>query len=132
MFTTPCFIRKNTPELRGYLEGLGYKKIGESVSYIDYSFIVAVNGRFYETYWISPEHKTKLIDCGSNEELFKAISALRDDSDYLQWFTDGDKWEFCIEHKFSTNDINQCEGMCDLDLLLRHKATVEELIEKFK
>jgi hypothetical protein len=25
MFTTPCFIRRNTPELRWYLEGLGYK-----------------------------------------------------------------------------------------------------------
>ena len=25
MFTTPCFIRKNTPELRKKLEELGYK-----------------------------------------------------------------------------------------------------------
>lgn len=26
MFTTPCFIRKNTPELVEKLEDLGYKK----------------------------------------------------------------------------------------------------------
>lgn len=27
-FTTPCFIRKNTPELRSKLEELGYKPFG--------------------------------------------------------------------------------------------------------
>ena len=70
-----------------------------------------------------------LIDCGTNEELFLAIAALRDDTDKNQWFTDGDKWILCPEIKFSTywvyNDI-------DVNIDTVHKATVNELIEHFK
>ena len=71
----------------------------------------------------------KFIDCGTNEELFLAIAALRDDTDKNQWFTDGDKWILCPEIKFSTywvyNDI-------DVNIDTVHKATVDELIEYFK
>lgn len=50
-FTTPCFIRKNTPELRKKLEELGYSH-GKPEYYIDdddnkYDFIMCHNGRFY-------------------------------------------------------------------------------------
>ena len=31
-FTTPCFIRKNTPELRKKLEELGYRLFGEELN----------------------------------------------------------------------------------------------------
>ena len=69
-----------------------------------------------------------LIDCGTNEELFLAIAALRDDTDKNQWFTDGDKWILCPEIKFSTywayNDV-----YINTDTI--HKATVNELIEHF-
>lgn len=50
-FTTPAFIRKNTPELRKKLEKLGYN------------------------------HSTDVIE----DERF-CIAALRDDSNYMQWF----------------------------------------------
>lgn len=70
-----------------------------------------------------------LIDCGTNEELFLAIAALRDDTDKYQWFTDGNKWIMCPAIKFSTywvyNDI-------DVNIDTVHKATVDELIEHFK
>ena len=50
-FTTPCFIRKNTPELRKKLEELGCSH-GKPEYYIDdddnkYDFIMCHNGRFY-------------------------------------------------------------------------------------
>ena len=70
-----------------------------------------------------------VVDCGTNEELFLAIAALRDDTDKNQWFTDDDKWILCPEIKFSTywvyNDV-------DVNLDVIHKATVNELIEHFK
>lgn len=61
----------------------------------------------------------KFIDCGTNEELFLAIAALRNDTDKCQWFTDGDLW-------FKCGDEVRNEGR------KIHKATVNELIEHFK
>ena len=73
--------------------------------------------------------ETDSVDYGTNEELFLAIAALRDDTDKYQWFTDGDKWIQCPEILFSTywvyNDV-------DVNLDAIHKATVDELIEHFK
>ena len=49
-FTTPCFIRKNTPELRRGLEELGYSH-GKPKYYADddnkYDFIMCHNGKFF-------------------------------------------------------------------------------------
>lgn len=66
------------------------------------------------------------IDCETNENLFLAISALRDDTDKNQWFTDGYHWEICPDEVAYINAwINKYESS-------PHKATVEELIEHFK
>ena len=119
MFTQPCFIRKNTLELRRKLEELGYIISGTLVI-TNFDEIICYDIIAYgcEYPW---EYRQKAIDCGTNEELFLALAALRDDSDYMQWFTDGKLWEK------SNNDLPshymQLEG---------HKATVEEIIEHFK
>lgn len=138
-FTTQCFIRKNTQELRRGLEELGYSH-GKPKYYADddnkYDFIMCNNGIFFllsqKNHVIRNGHPLKKygsIDCGTNEELFLAIAALRDDTDKYQWFTDGDKWILCPEIKFSSywvyNDI-------DVNTDTIHKATVDELIEHFK
>ena len=141
-FTTPCFIRKNTQELRKKLEELGYSKDYPEWT-VDCSIIWAyqypIKGFDTPNYVIADsfdipfdKHSAlcgKFIDCGTNEELFLAIAALRDDTDKNQWFTDGDKWILCPEIKFSTywvyNDV-------DVNLDVIHKATVNELIEHFK
>lgn len=141
-FTTPCFIRKNTQELRRWLEELGYSKNYPEWT-VDCSIIWAyqypIKGFDTPNYVIADsfdipfdKHSAlcgKFIDCGTNEELFLAIAALRDDTDKNQWFTDGDKWILCPEIKFSTywvyNDV-------DVNLDVIHKATVNELIEHFK
>ena len=144
-FTTPCFIRKNTPELRKKLEELGYEILNSGNTTLDEhnydgkgshksieegKAIITSYGNLYGViYNVDTVTKKGRIDCGTNEELFLAIAALRDDTDKNQWFTDGDKWILCPEIKFSTywvyNDV-------DVNLDVIHKATVDELIEHFK
>lgn len=144
-FTTPCFIRKNTPELRRELEELGYEILNSGNTTLDaHNYdgngshksieegraIITSYGNLYGViYDIDTVTKKGRIDCGTNEELFLAIAALMDDTDKNQWFTDGDKWILCPEIKFSTywvyNDV-------DVNLDVIHKATVDELIEHFK
>lgn len=141
-FTTPCFIRKNTPELRRGLEELGYSKDYPEWT-VDCSIIWAyqypIKGFDTPNYVIADsfdipfdKHSAlcgKFIDCGTNEELFLAIAALRDDTDKYQWFTDGDKWILCPKTKFSTYWVYY---HIDVNTDTVHKATVNELIEHFK
>lgn len=141
-FTTPCFIRKNTPELRRGLEEFGYSKNYPEWT-VDCSIIWAyqypIKGFDTPSYVIADsfdlpfdKHSAlcgKFIDCGTNEELFLAIAALRDDTDKNQWFTDGDKWILCPEIKFSTYWVYY---HIDVNTDTVHKATVNELIEHFK
>ncbi len=141
-FTTPCFIRKNTQELRRGLEELGYSKNypkwTDDCSII-WAYQYPVKGFDIPCYVIADsfdipfdKHSVlcgKFIDCGANEELFLAIAALRDDTDKYQWFTDGDKWILCPKTKFSTYWVYY---EIDVNTDTIHKATVDELIEHFK
>lgn len=144
-FTTPCFIRKNTQELRRGLEEFGYNILNSGNTTLDAhnydgngshksieegKAIITSYGNLYGViYNVDTVTKKGRIDCGTNEELFLAIAALRDDTDKYQWFTDGNKWILCPAIKFSTywvyNDV-------DVNLDVIHKATVNELIEHFK
>ena len=66
-----------------------------------------------------------VIDCGTNEELFLAIAAIRDDtSDNQYWVFDEDfhKWK---KGDFVIGRFGRCSCYC-------HVATVEELFEHFK
>jgi hypothetical protein len=131
-FTTPCFIRKNTQELRRGLEELGYSKNypkwTDDCSII-WAYQYPMKGFDTPVYVIADsfdvpfdKHSAlcgKFIDCGTNEELFLAIAALRDDTDKNQWFTDGDLWFKCGDE------------VCNEGRKI-HKATVDELIEHFK
>ena len=122
MFTQPCFIRKNTPELRKELEVLGYNR---HPSYIDNEYLY-LNRGFYHTNVVGySEEIERMIDCGTNEELFLAIAALRDDTDANQWFTDGEIWVNLL-------DDYQHVPLVKYIRLKGHKATVEEIIEHFK
>lgn len=138
-FTTPCFIRKNTPELRKKLEYLGYSH-GKPKYYADdddnkYDFIMCHNGRFFllsqENHVIRNGHHLKKhgsINCGTNESLFLAIAALRYDTDDSQWFTDGEDWFLCQYLKVGMHYQDKPEILFDK----WHKASVDELIEHFK
>lgn len=96
-FTTPCFIRKNSKELQKKLADIGYSicmcaNFENSVWLDTFPINGTVHGKGYfdaETEFhdwtvekelnrfLSDNHS--YIDCGTNEELFLAIAALRDD-----------------------------------------------------
>ena len=72
-------------------------------------------------YWYEDD-----FDCGTNEELFLALAALRDDNDYMQWFTNGEKW---IQNKQNDTEVIRYGTSNPINF---HKATVKEIIENFK
>ena len=143
-FTTPCFIRKNTPELRKKLEELGYEILNSGNTTLDaHNYdgngshksieegraIITSYGNLYGViYNVDTVTKKGRIDCGTNEELFLAIAALRDDTDKYQWFTDGDLWFKCGD-EVCNETIEYYLNKYGRKI---HKATVNELIEHFK
>lgn len=126
-FTTPCLIYKNTLELQGKLKILGYVEHPTMMNVdISSQFLICNRGFFAGIPLGYKEEIDNAIDCKTNENLFLAISALRDDTDKNQWFTDGYHWEICPDEVAYINAwINKYESS-------PHKATVEELIEHFK
>lgn len=139
-FTTPCFIKKNTPELRKKLEELGYKlNNGKWMGKYLAAFQIKETKEW--RYVASPEWDLQnnpdidaSIDCGTNEELFLAIAALRDDTDNNQLFTNG-KGDWGIYRDGSDGGLSGMDfyGMPnDFEIDNYHKATVDELIEHFK
>ena len=84
-FTTPCFIRKNTPELKKKLEDLGYKDYGNLRFYGDPIVIYCNLNHFFTSPFVleGEQYRCKydnFIDCGDNEELFLEIASKRDDT----------------------------------------------------
>lgn len=136
-FTQPCFIRKNTPKLRKELEKLGYKNcILNQNKNNRFIFTIEIGGLFdvcdCET-TLKDFTANGFVDCGENEELFLAISALRDDSNYKQLFV----VDFDIDNgdqtpvEYHAGDFVYYDMIKDYELLC-HKATAEEIIEHFK
>ena len=153
MFTTLCFIRKNTHELREKLEKLGYNICPCALFYdacwLDTN-VETVHGIGYsdETYPLPQEEQLKrflaeneisntpLIDCSDNEAMFLALAALRDDTDKHQWFIYNSMdctvenlrdfyWFKCEEDKVEDMMYWDCAYLnCT-------KATVEEIMEHF-
>lgn len=127
-FTTPAFIRRNTPELRKKLEKLGYYLHPECID-DDRGNYLFVNREYYLNRPLGYlEELSRSIDCGINENLFLAIAALRDDTDDNQWFTDGNDWFLCRYLKVGMH----YQDMPEILFEKWYKATVEELIEHFK
>lgn len=143
MFTHSCHINKNTKYIIDKLNILGRKFVpnGFAKWYIpieDCKYLYCsdepFNGNriyYYTGKMVKPSNS---IWCGTNEELFLAIAALRDDSDIHQWFVHDDSdwnddpnifWYKCESE--SINDDMAFNLMCN-DC---RKATVEELIKHF-
>lgn len=132
-FTTPCFIRKNTPELRKKLAELGYKYGYRADFRHDIMYVDAERDEFFPTFSSNITDDEIAIDCGTNEGLFLAIAALRDDTDNNQLFTNG-KGDWGIYWDGSDGGLPGMDfyGMPnDFNLSYYHKATVNELIEHF-
>ena len=74
------------------------------------------------------------IDCGTNEDLFFALAALRDDTDINQWFIMDVSPYLNIESGewFMATDISGGRHVgTQIEPFYCHKATVNELIKKF-
>lgn len=132
-FTTPCFIRKNTLELRKRLKELGYTFLPsvynkQDIPIYTLPYLQCGTERSISYYTV----KNGCIDginCGTNEQLFLALAALRDDSDYMQWFvSERDDWQLSTTSTFKTNP----KIIYHFKELKWHKATIEELIKHFK
>ena len=151
-FLHKTFIRKNSPELRDKLEDLGYTNGAWETPRFHYPYLCTwpnpkwglFKGEgFYMTeddyrlegkVW---EYKPKedVIDCGDNEELFLAVAALRDDTDYMQWFVmDVETYtEINQGDWFLVTDRNKGKHIgTQIDPLYCHKATLKEIIEHFR
>lgn len=143
MFTQACLIRKNTKKLRDKLIELGYKvhKLSETEGG---KYGLLCNGKasigvpsnsydFNLDKYLKNNHH--IIDCGTNEDLFLALSALRDDTDKNQWFVI-DIEAYTNLHKGdwfkATDRTGGYHVGCQIEPAYCHKATVEELIEHFK
>ena len=131
-FTTAAFIRRNTPELWKKLEELGYKKYGNPFQITDDSKLITTIDGEYVPYNVPLDDS--FIDCGTNEELFLAIAALRDDTDDSQWFVypPENSWFICVDDDINYARENIRESVQAAWFHCSHKATVEELIKHFK
>ena len=142
MFIQPCFIRKNTPELRKKLEELGY--LPPSKIWYDENFAICTiyrdNVGEYFTFKIDDDFERIIapsypyIDCGTNEELFIAIASLRNDTDVNQWFVMDVEIYMGINQGdwFIATDRNKGKHIgTQIGPMYCHKATIEEIIEHF-
>ena len=90
-FTKICFIRKTTPKITVELDKLGYRMgfmYSKEQTQIDSILCIQGEFRFAQNSLIDIIKKDipSVIDCGTNEELFLAIAAIRDDtSDNQYW-----------------------------------------------
>ena len=140
-FIQPCFIRKNSPELRKKLEELGYKPFGSVKYEWDTGWGLSTDNRLgeFESFdnngleniiKCEPPDYEDSIDCGTNEELFIAIASMTDN-----------EYGLC-DYYIVTDDYNlrYTKGSIHRALPLSsvihpscyRKARVEELIEFFK
>lgn len=144
-FTTPCFIRKNTANIRNRLKELGYY----CNPYLGWNNLYTSIFGPTSVYSLDDDDINGLkeiydfIDCGTNEELFLAIAALRDDSNYMQWFITDSILSVSYDDSIGNDHyFTEPKGIMffwdenwDNATIISgryHKATVDELIEHFK
>lgn len=137
MFTQPCFIRKNSKELQERVYRLGGRS-GNCIWESEFNKLLVADKdhfRCYDDEWDNADKLVEkvFIDCGTDEHLFIALAALRDDSDYMQYFTNGTDFILCDREDLVDMYSVLCSGAYTTDELDEfHKATPQELIEYFK
>lgn len=129
-----CYVRIEDPDKRKEVyEWLG--TIGHIIHYDieiaedDDEYIVVTDNYsdLFDEKWIKQERKVRHIDCGTNIDYFKAIAAINDENDYMQWFVHASNGSF---------DLSKRESISKYPLpgrvtRLWRKATPSELEEYF-
>lgn len=141
-FQYSAFIQ-NSPQMRKWLKGLGYINLSKcngeylltyddsnEVGSFDLDFILRAIGEGRNS-----------IDCRKNPSLFKAVTAIRSDNHYNQWFRhEGElslsEWTLCKEEKFKgkrihSDTIGDKMIFCYICENCYQKATLAEIIQKF-
>lgn len=149
-FTTPCFIRKNTQELRNKLIELGYKSSRVIDDNEELCLATGLNKYTHitnEMFDSKDPHITwncaGRIDCGTNEDLFLALAALRNDTNNNQWFIAESSLSVSFDDAIGNDHyFVEPKGRFffwgieyqNSTIILGNfrKATVDELIEHFK
>jgi hypothetical protein len=154
-FIQPCFIRKNSPELRKKLEELGYEPSYPIFQYPEvFKHIAACNFFGSKYYGVSDDEVSHhgeikdaiknrgMIDCGTDEHLFLALAALRDDTDKEQWFITYKSSHpymdyaaiLCREDKWEDEYIKESQQHNFINTKPEdyHKANVNEIIRLYK
>lgn len=153
MFTSSCFIKKNTLELRETLKELGYKFSNSLEETPDkYIGLFAAGGHligipkeFLNEKIIKMIGNTNdYFNCKTNEKLFIALASLRDDSDKNQWFKIsnwinendeyiGDWWVLCTESTFEEfGEVNNDTELYNRKKFNWLKASASDIITYFK
>lgn len=161
-FTTPCFVRvedaENRKELAEWLERIGYHvcrcclfegwstlhcgAVERLVTTYEAHGIPDDDGDTgYNIGWFKSENaedERPSYDCGTNIELFKALTAMNDENDREQWFISDTyanigcvMWHLCDDTKFKHYYVEWEDGNTDIRNNFR-KATAEEIVEHFK
>lgn len=125
-------IGDNTQENREWLEKVGYKLENQ---HEDGKYLVTHLRLHNDTplYWcavpLNQDMHIGSINCIGNSPLFKAVSAMREDSDFGQLFECKDGLLIC-QYPTSREHINkECKGW---DVTGLKKYTLTELQERFK
>lgn len=132
-FTTPCYMvvkdRNHANRLIIALKNIGDRKTIEIQENVSYPCICGVSTNIISVCELRELASAGFINCKDNQDLFLALSALRNDSDIHQWFTDGIKWVISDIH--SLLELKEYFQMIKFDYSKTHKATAKELIEHF-
>lgn len=138
---------ENTPEIREWLKGLGYECVYRGDRELVLTNYMGNGEHFYCTINLkildSLRYHQKAADCRSNPQLFKAITAVREDSYDGQWFVaDTDIYHAWSDTIGNDHDYTISKGtFFTWDLHIEyadifdgeyHKATLEELIKYFQ
>lgn len=133
-FIQNCFLRNAIKDYAIFVTILGYTPMYKIYrNNIEGNNLVLESGTWHFT---DSDNHPNCIDCKTNEDLFFALAALRDDSDNRQWFVID---EYLGQEELPNillGSLHLCTTDKHEDSLPKyfkyHKATPEELIKLFK
>ena len=118
-------LQKNNKDITDFLDSIGIKR---SDTYSEtYPVIVTYfedNVPMYtscEYPRINEYVSYDAINCSTNSDMFYALVALSDTTDYMQWFTDGKDWEICLYESYDKTWRDNFK-----------KANIKEICDYFK
>ncbi len=126
---TPCFVQvKNPAKLKELIMWLADIKSPIAIWGFTANGNTVISNQTPSDAIIS---SNKGIDCGTNIELFKALAAMNDKNDFMQWFTNSEgDWLPCRGIDLLKED--EVPSVIEEYKNFWRKATAAEIVERFK